>query len=141
MKVEVQYVDGMTFVARGDSNHWVVMDAAPSAGGSGAASSPMELLLMGLGGCTGVDVVMIMNKRRKPVERFAIEIQAERAPDHPKVYTKIHMIYKFWGDSLDEEELRKAIELSEQKYCSASAMLGKTAAISYEIQINPGEEE
>lgn len=137
MKVDVTYVDKMTFIAKGESNHWVAMDASEAAGGTNAASSPMELLLMGLGGCTGVDVVLIMKKRKKPVEKFKLEISAERADQHPKVYTRIHMIYKFWGKNLDESELRKAIELSEEKYCSASAMLAKTANISYEIQINP----
>jgi putative redox protein len=137
VKVEVKYVDGLTFVGKGESNHWIPMDASIKAGGSGAGTSPMELLLLGLGGCTAVDVVSIMKKRRKPVQKFAIQIEAERAKEHPKVYTRIHMIYQFWGENLDKEELKKAIELSESKYCSASAMLGKTAEITYEIQMNP----
>lgn len=137
MKIEVKYVDGMTFVGKGESNHWIPMDASESAGGSGAGTSPMELLLIGLAGCTGVDVVLIMKKRKKPVHKFDIEVEAERAKEHPKVYNKIHIIYKFWGDNLDENELKRAIELSENKYCSASAMLSKTAQLSYEIQINP----
>ena len=137
MSITIKQIDGITFVAKGNSNHWVAMDANPQTGGSGAASSPMEFLLFGLGGCTAVDVVMMLNKRKKNLKNFEIQVESKRADAHPKVYTEIHLTYKFWGEDLTEAEVKRAIELSKTKYCSASAMLGKTAKITYEYRINP----
>ncbi len=135
----VKLVDGITFVGKGKSNHWIPMDASPAAGGSGAGTSPMELLLIGLGGCTGVDVVLMLKKRKKKLDKFTLEISSERADSHPKVYTKIHITYKLWGKDLTEKEVKRAIELSEEKFCSASIMFSKTAEITYDFQINPDE--
>jgi len=137
MNAHIKYVDGLTFVGKGDSNHWVTMDASPKAGGSGAGTSPMELLLLSVGGCTAVDVINMLKKRKKQVDKFDVELSAKRADTHPKVYTEIHLTYKFWGKDLTEKEVRRAIDLSKSKYCSASIMLGKTARITYDFFINP----
>ncbi len=136
MKVAIKYVDGLTFIGKGESNNWVTMDASPKVGGSGAGTSPMEFLLMGLGGCTAVDVILMLKKRKKQVDKFDIEISSKRADEHPKVFTEIHMSYKFWGKDLTNKEIERAIELSENKYCSASAMIAKTAKITYDFVIN-----
>ena len=136
MKTTIKLVDNMSFMGKSESNHWVTMDASPKAGGDGAAASPMELLLIGLGGCSGVDVVAMLKKRKKKIDKFDIEIISKRADEHPKVYEEIHIVYKIWGDGLTEKEVKRAIELSENKYCSASAMFGKTAKMTFEFEVN-----
>ncbi len=135
MKSKVKLVDGMQFIGYADSGHGVVMDAPFNVGGEDTGPRPMELLLLGLGGCTGMDVVSILRKMKQNVERFEIEIEAERAKTYPKVYTKVHIIYKVWGN-VSEEKIEKAIELSQETYCSASSMFKKTAEVTYEYKIN-----
>ena len=137
MNVEIKYIDNLTFVGKGESNHWVPIDASVKAGGSGAGATPMEMLLFGVGGCTAVDVIMMLKKRKKTIDKFNIRIEAERADDHPKVFTHLHLTYRFWGKDLTEKEVARAIELSESKYCSASAMIAKSAKIRYDFEINP----
>ena len=107
-EVKIQQVKGATFAARGKSNHWVMMDGKEQVGGAGAASSPMELILFGLGECTGIDVEIILKKMKVVVENFEIEIETERADDHPKIYTKIDMVYHFYGKDLPLKKLEKA---------------------------------
>jgi putative redox protein len=97
------------------------------------------LILIGLGGCTGADVASILGKMKEPVSRFEIDIDAESATEHPKVFTKIHLVYKFWGENINSGNLGKAISLSQDKYCSVSAMLKKTVDISYTYEVNPAE--
>lgn len=133
-QVKIQQVKGATFAARGATNHWTVMDAPAEAGGADAASRPMEMILYGLGGCTAVDVVSILEKMRVPVENIEIDIDSERAEGHPKVYTKIHLTYHFFGKDLAQKKLEKAVSLSQKTYCSASAMLGKTADITVTVE-------
>jgi putative redox protein len=125
MNIVVKNVEGITFLGRGKTNHWVVMDGSKMFGGSEAASSPMELFLMSLAGCSGADVASLMKKMRVPYNKFEIHVEAERAEEHPKVYTQINMYYKFWGDSLEEykDKIEKSIHLSQEKYCSVSAMI------------------
>lgn len=113
-EVKIQQVSGSTFAARGSSNHWLVMDIPVQRGGSGAASSPMELILFGLGGCTAVDVESILKKMRVAVENIEIDIVAERADSHPKVYTRIDMTYHFYGKDLSPKRLEKAVKLSKE---------------------------
>ena len=132
--VELKQSYGMTVMARADSNHWVVMDTAKEIGGNDAGSRPMELLLMGLAGCTGMEVISILDKMKVNYKDFRIEIEGEKATTHPKVYTKIHLKYRIWGD-VPEDKFKTAIELSRTKYCSASAMLSKTAEITHEYEI------
>lgn len=133
-KVELKQAYGLTMIARANSNHWVVMDGEENFNGHLAAARPMEVFLMGLAGCTGMDVISILDKMKVNYRDFRIEIEAERAEQHPKVYTKIHIKYILYGD-VPEDKFVTAIELSKTKYCSAQAMLSKAAEItsSYEI--------
>ena len=101
----------------------------------GPALGPMQLLLTGLAGCTGIDIVLILNKKRLDVQKFEINVRGKRAADHPKVYTEIEVQYLLWGNELDEKSIEQAIQLSEEKYCSASAMLGAVAEIKSSYQI------
>ncbi|MCK4894424.1 MAG: OsmC family protein [Calditrichia bacterium] len=124
-QVVIKNVDGITFIGHGKSKHWVAMDGSQAFGGSEAATSPMELFLISLGGCTGMDVASLLKKMRVKVDKFEIYINTERAAEHPKVYTKIDLIYKFWGSDLeaDKAKIEKAINSSQDKYCSISAMI------------------
>ncbi|MBD3290691.1 osmotically inducible protein OsmC [candidate division KSB1 bacterium] len=135
MNASVKLVNGLSMMGKASSNHWVPMDAEEKVGGEEAASRPVELLLLGLGGCTGMDVVSIMKKKRVPFVDFEIDIEAERAEEHPRIYTKIKLTYKVYGKNIKEKDVERAIELSETKYCPASAMLRKSADIetTYEI--------
>jgi putative redox protein len=137
--VVVKNLEGITFVGRGNSNHWVVTDGTPEHGGSDAGSRPIELFLISLGGCTGADVASMLQKMQVDYRKFEIHIEAERAAEHPKVYTRINLVYKFWGDNLptQKEKIEKAIDLSQNKYCSVSAMV-KAAKIplSYSLEFS-----
>ncbi len=135
-KMTATWTGGMRFVHRSGSGHALVTDASEEHGGYGSAASPMELLLLGLIGCTGVDVASILTRMKQPLRGLEVAVEAERADEHPKVYTRIHLVYTLTGD-LDEKKVQRAINLSETKYCSASAMLGKTAEITNEYHILP----
>ena len=134
MLVEVQHVKGLTFVGKGDSNHWVVMDSSSKFGGAEAGTRPMELVLIALGGCTGMDVAWFLKKMRVHYTDFKIIINAERTEKHPKKFTKIHMKYSIRGD-VPEEKIKKAIELSQTRYCPVSEILRKSAEVTYEYEI------
>lgn len=133
-EVKIQQVMGTTFAARGKSNHWAIMDTNEQVGGAGASSSPMEFVLFGLGGCTAVDVEIILKKMKVPVENIEIDIASERSEDHPKVYTKIHLTYHFYGKDLVLKKLEKAVKLSKDSYCSVSAMLKHSVEITASIE-------
>jgi putative redox protein len=135
MKARVKWVQDVMFVGESGSGHAVVMDGAPEAGGRDLGVRPMEMLLLGLGGCTAFDVVLILKRGREPVTDCVVEIDAERAPTDPKVFTRIALRYLVSGHGLDAKKVERAVQLSADKYCSASVMLGKTAQISHEIQI------
>jgi putative redox protein len=135
MKARVKWVEAMTFVGESGSGHSVVMDASPEIGGRDLGVRPMEMLLLGLGGCTAIDVVLILRKGRERVTDCAIELEAERAPTDPQVFTRIHLKYRVSGHALDRAKVERAVALSAEKYCSASAMLGRTAAITHEIEL------
>lgn len=124
-KIVVKNLEGTTFVSHGSSNHWVVTDGTKEHGGSDAGNRPMELFLISLGGCTGADVTSLLHKMRVNFNKFEIHIEADRAAEHPKVYTRINLIYKLWGEDLQtqKEKIEKAIDLSQNKYCSVSAMI------------------
>jgi putative redox protein len=111
------------------------MDTKPEAGGDDKGPSPMELQLMALGGCTAMDVVLILKKKKADLKHFSIEVDGEKASQHPKYYIKINLNYIFEGKSLKEEDVRQAIELSMDKYCSVSAMLKEKTEISYQWDI------
>ena len=126
---------GMCFIAETGSGHAVVMDGAPEAGGRNLGPRPMEMLLAGTGGCSAFDVVMILKKGRQAISACDVSLQAERAESDPKVFTRIHLHYRVKGRNLKPEAVARAIELSKEKYCSASIMIGKTAEITYDFEI------
>ena len=127
--------EGMTFLAETSSNHVVAMDGAPDGGGRNLAPRPMEMVLVGTGGCTAYDVVVILRKSGQAVTGCDVKVTSERAETDPKVFTKIHMHFVVSGRGLKRNVVEHAIRLSHEKYCSASAMLGKTAAITKDFEI------
>ncbi|UZG43835.1 OsmC family protein [Caldimonas thermodepolymerans] len=137
MKCTVNWMpaSGMAFSAETGSGHLLMMDGAPDGGGRNLAPRPMETVLAGTGGCTAYDVVLILKRGRHDVRGCQVQVEAERAETDPKVFTKIHMHFVVTGRGLPEAAVQRAIQMSHDKYCSASIMLGKTAAIttSYEI--------
>ncbi len=128
------WTGGFRFVYTSASGHGLLTDASVDHGGGGTAASPMELIILGLIGCTGVDVASILERMREPLKGLEVSATYERAPEHPKVYTKIHLSYRLQGE-LDEKKVSRAINLSENKYCSVSAMLGPDVEISHEYII------
>jgi putative redox protein len=126
---------GMSFVAETGSKHMIVMDGSPDAGGRDLAPRPMELMLAGAGGCSAFDVVLILKRGRHAVNGCEVTLQAERADTDPKVFTRIHFHYRIKGKQLKPEAVARAIELSKDKYCSGSVMLGKTAEITHDFEI------
>jgi len=135
MKARVKWLDHMSFVGESGSGHSVVMDGAPESGGRDLGVRPMEMLLLGLGGCAAFDVVMILQKARQNIKNCEVEITAERADSEPKVFTNIHLHFVVEGDNLAEARVARAISLSADKYCSASKMLEKTAEISHDFEL------
>lgn len=131
MKARAKLIEGMAFLGEAGSGHTVVMDGSPEYGGRNIGIRPMELLLVGLAGCTAFDVVQILRKGRENVVDCIVEVSAERAGEDPKVFTAIHLDYIVKGRNLAEAKVTRAIELSKEKYCSASIMLGKTAKITH----------
>lgn len=131
----VKQVQGTTLIAKSDSAHWVVMDGSPTFGGSSAGSSPKELLLMALGGCTAMDVIPILKKKRSPVEGFEVNITGTVREEHPQVFTDIHVEYIFQGHDLSPADIESAIELSTTKYCAVSAMLRTSVNITHSYRI------
>lgn len=138
MKARVKLLDGMTFVAESGSGHAVVVDAAPDVGGRDLGPRPMELVLMGTGACSAIDVVLILGKSRQHVTDCVVELDAHRSETEPKVFTKIHLHYVVTGKALATSHVERAIKLSKEKYCSATAMLGATAEITYDFEVREG---
>ncbi|MBF8164374.1 OsmC family protein [Ectopseudomonas hydrolytica] len=136
MKARVQWAGEALFLGESGSGHAVVMDGPPDAGGRNLGIRPMEMLLIGLGGCSNFDVVSILRKGRQPVESCEVFLDAERASEEPKVFTKIHLHFVVKGRGLKEAQVRRAVELSAEKYCSASIMLGRAGVdISHDYEI------
>jgi putative redox protein len=127
----------MAFLAETGSNHLVAMDGAPDGGGRNLAPRPMELVLAGAGGCSAYDVVLILKKSRQDITGCDVKLSAERAPSDPKVFTRIHMHFVVRGRNLKQSLVEQAVRLSHEKYCSATAMLGKTAEITKDFEIVP----
>jgi putative redox protein len=136
-EVLVRQLKSNTFAARADSNHWVVMDTKPEAGGHGAAATPKELLLAALGGCTSMDVIPILAKRRSPVAGYECRVKGVERDEHPKIFTEIHVEYVFYGDGIKPEDVERAIDLSATKYCAVSAQLATSATITHSYRIEP----
>lgn len=136
MKARIKWVEGVTFLGEAGSGHAVVMDGPPDMGGRNLGVRPMEMMLLGMGGCTSFDVMHILKKSRQEVTDCVAELEAERAESEPKVFTRIHVHFVVTGHNLNESKVAKAIELSAEKYCSASIMLGNAGvAISHDFEI------
>ncbi|WP_022962955.1 OsmC family protein [Halopseudomonas pelagia] len=125
MKAQIKWVDGAMFVGESGSGHTLVMDGPPEAGGRNMGVRPMETLLIGLGGCASYDVVSILKKARQDIRDVHTQLEAERADTEPKVFTRIHLHFVVSGKNLKESQVKRAVELSAEKYCSASIMLGR----------------
>ncbi len=135
MKARIKWVQDATFLGESGSGHAVVMDGPPDHGGRNLGVRPMEMLLLGMGGCTAFDVVSILKKSRQSITDCVAEIEAGRADADPKIFTTIHVHFIVTGKDLSEKRVARAVELSAEKYCSASIMLGKTAKISHDFEI------
>jgi putative redox protein len=139
MKVRVKWGEGMSFVGETGTGHALVIDGAPDYGGRNLGPRPMEVVLLGAAACTAFDVVLILKKARQPVADCAVAAEAERAETDPKVFTKIHLRYTVAGRGLDLRQVERAVALSTEKYCSATAMLARTAAVTTEVTIVEGD--
>jgi len=139
MKTRIKWVEGVSFVGETGSGHAVVIDGAPENGGRNLGMRPMEMVLAGAAACTAFDVVRILKKGRQPVADCVVTADAERADEEPRVFTRIHLVYALAGRGLDARQVERAVKLSKEKYCSATIMLAKTAAITYDISITEGD--
>ena len=140
MRARVKWIENVTFVAETGSGHSVVMDGPPERGGCNIGIRPMEMVLSGMGGCTAFEVLHILNKARQPVSDCEVELAAERAEQDPKVFTCIHVHFIVTGNGLKEKPVRRAVQLSAEKYCAASLMLDKSVVITHDFEIRePGK--
>jgi putative redox protein len=135
MKARVQWLDGRAFVGETGSGHAVVMDGSPESGGRNIGIRPMEMMLLGLGGCTAFDIVMILERMREKVTGLDIALEGTRATEDPKVYTHVKLVYKVTGRKLKPANVERAVNLSAEKYCSATAMFAKSATIEHSFEI------
>jgi putative redox protein len=134
----VKWVQDVMFVGESGSGHSVIMDGAPDAGGRNMGFRPMEMLLLGLAGCSAFDVVMILKRGRENVTDCVVEVDADRADTDPKIFTNVRMRYVVTGQALDPKKVERAVKLSEEKYCSASAIIAKSAEMSHTVEILEG---
>lgn len=135
MKARAKLIEGMAFMGEAGSGHALVLDGSPEYGGRNLGFRPMELILLGVAGCTAFDVVNILRKGREDVADCVVEVEGERAGEDPKVFTKVHLIYRVKGKNLSPAKVERAIKLSKEKYCSASIMVAKTAEMTFEYHI------
>ncbi|PHS69556.1 MAG: peroxiredoxin [Methylophaga sp.] len=135
MKARVKWVEDLLFVGESGTGHTIVMDGPEELGGHGTAMRPMELLLLGMAGCTSFDMIQMLKKSRQDVHDCVVDITSERSDEIPKVFTKIHVHYTITGKDIKAAHVKRAVDLSTEKYCSASIMLGKTAEITHEYEI------
>lgn len=134
--LDIKWIEGMSFESE-VNGHKIIIDAVKEVGGQDKGPRPKPLMLLALAGCTGMDVVSILDKMRVKLDDFAVEVEAEMTEEHPKHYNKIKVIYKFWGKDLPVEKLEKAVNLSDERYCGVSAVYKKAIEMSHEIRINP----
>jgi len=139
MKATIRWIEGVSFAAETGSGHAVVVDGAPEAGGRNLGPRPMELVLAGAAACSAFDVVWILKKARQPVADCVVDAEADRAPSDPKVFTAIRLNYRVAGRGLDPRQVERAVQLSKDKYCSATIMLGRTALVSAQVEIIEGD--
>ena len=135
MNISVKWIDGMLMVGKSDSGHAIVMDGPPEIGGENLGVRPMEMLLLGMAGCTMIDVVSTLEKMRENLSDCQTKVSADRVDKYPKVFTNIHVHFILRGKKLNPLKVEKAIKLSAEKYCSASIILGKTAVITHDFEI------
>lgn len=135
MKARIKWVEGRTFVGESGSGHKLVLGTAHGENGKTPGPSPMELLLIGTGGCSAIDVVHILEKGREAVEDCVVELDSDRAETDPKVFTRIHMHFIVKGRGLSHDKVKRAVQLSAEKYCSASIMMGKTAKVTHDFEV------
>jgi len=135
MNISVKWIDGMLMVGKSDSGHAIVMDGPPEIGGENLGIRPMEMLLLGMTGCTVIDVISTLKKMREDVVDCQTQVSADRSEEYPKVFTNIHVHFVLRGKQLNPLKVDKAIKLSAEKYCSASIMIGKTAIITHDYEI------
>lgn len=135
MKATVKWLDHMSFVGESGSGHSIVMDGPPDDGGRNLGVRPMEMVLLGMGGCTAFDVVHILKRARQEITDCQVELEAERASEVPKVFTKIHAHYVVKGKNLDSKKVERAISMTAEKYCSVSIMLAETVEISHDFEV------
>lgn len=138
MKARIKLLDGITFVAESGSGHAIVVDAAPDVGGRNLGPRPMELVLMGTGACSAVDVMLILRKARQDVTDCVVEMDSVRADTDPKVFTRIHLHYVVTGKGLGHAQVERAIKLSKEKYCSATIMLAASCEITFDFEVREG---
>ena len=139
MHSRIKWIEGMTFTGESGSGHAVVIDAAPDVGGRNLGMRPMEMFLTGMAACSAIDVVLILKKGRQPLADCVVTATAERAEEAPKVFTRIHLVYTVAGRGLDQRQVERAVKLSKDKYCSATAMMAKTAEVTVEIVMVDGD--
>jgi putative redox protein len=137
MKIEVKMADGLTLLAKGESEHWVVLDGSEEFGGHEAATKPMELLLISLAGCTAMDVISLLNKMRVNFKDLRVRVEAKQKDEHPKVFTSINLEYIIYGNNLKNEKIEMAINKSQEKYCPVTAMLKENVSIKYSYKVIP----
>ncbi len=135
MKARIKWVDGVTMLAESGSGHALVMDGPPEHGGRNLGVRPMEMLLIGMGGCTEFDVLLILRRGRHTVSFCEVDLEAERAAEDPKVFTRIHAHFRIGGKGLTTKAVERAVKMSAEKYCSASIMLGAMAEITHDFEI------
>lgn len=138
MKAKIAWQEGVSFLGQVGSGHSVLMDGAPEAGGKNQGPRPMEMILLGLGGCTSFDVVHILRKGRQEITGCQVEVDAQRATEDPKVFTHIHLHFIITGKNLDSRQVERSINLSAEKYCSASIMLKATVNITHDYEVIAG---
>lgn len=138
-EIHLRQIKGNTLAAKANSNHWVILDTKEEAGGGEAGSTPKELMLIALAGCTSMDVIQILKKKRSPVIAYECNVRGIEREEHPKILTEIHIEYIFYGDSIKANDVEHAIELSKTKYCSVSVQLAASAKISHSYKIEPAE--
>lgn len=137
MKATLKRYGTIGLLGKADSGHWVPMDTSPKVGGFAGATGPLELVLIGLGGCTSMDVLSILTKKRVKLDDYEVELEADRAEEHPKTFQNIRVKFIFFGDEIKEKDVARAIELSEEKYCAVAAMLRDHTTIQTSFEIRP----
>jgi putative redox protein len=136
-EIFLKQIKGNTFAAKAESHHWVMIDTKTEAGGNDSASTPKELVLMALAGCTSMDVIPILKKKKSPVVGYECKVKGIERDVHPKIFTEIHIEYIFYGDGIKSEDVERAIDLSVTKYCSVSAILSASAKLTHSYRIEP----